>query len=238
MESRKLIFAALLGAALMLPQPLRAVDSLSVRRVPSDVLVDYLRRELGQTVYFLKDSEDVASYTIETTRDKFVRESLDILKAKGYAVTEYDGAYFISAGKSIAVAKLPSDYFTATAKKKVEEKAESDESLTATFRNKVYEIGNKSVSGKTKAYVRGYVRDVQSGEALVGVSVYDEKTGAYSVTDVNGYYRVGLPVGENVLCFSGYSMEDLKLNLILYDDGGLDVQMKEKVTSLKGAVVS
>ena len=238
MESRKFILAALLGAALMLPQPLRAVDSLSVRRVPSNVLVDYLRKELGQTVYFLKDSEDVASYTIETTRDKFVREALDILKAKGYAVTEYDGAYFISAGKSIAVAKLPSDYFTAVAEKKVEEKAETDESLTATFRNKVYEIGNKSVSGKTKAYVRGYVRDVQSGEALVGVSVYDEKTGAYSVTDVNGYYRVGLPVGENVLCFSGYSMEDLKLNLILYDDGGLDVQMKEKVISLKGAVVT
>lgn len=238
MESRKLILAALLGAALMLPQTLLAADSLSVRRVPSDVLVNYLRKELGQTVYFLKDSEDVANYTIETTRDKFVQEALDILSAKGYAVTKYDGAYFISAGKSLAVASLPSDYFTEKVKKLVEQAADTDESLTATFRNKIYEIGNKSVSGKKKAYVRGYVRDIQSGEALVGVSVYDEKTGAYSVTDAQGFYRVELPVGDNVLCFSGYSMEDLKLNLVLYDDGGLDVQMKEKVISLKGAVVT
>lgn len=237
----KLILAVLFGAALILPQSLLASDSLIVKRVSSDVVVDCLRKEMGQTVYFLKDAEDVASYTIETLRSDFTAAAFKALKEKGYSVVSYDGAYFVSSGKSLNVAALPQDYFSTgvrEVKKDGMTALHEEENLLATFRNKIYEIGDHAVPGKKKAYVRGSVRDISSGEPLVGVSVYDEKTGAYSLTDVNGLYRVELPVGENVLCFSGYSMEDLKLNLVVYNDGGLDVQMKEKVISLKGAVVS
>ena len=241
MKNKSIIYAALLLGAAALPFPLSAAaDSLCVRRVSSDVLVDCLRAELGEKVYFLKDAEDVANYTIETTRDSFREKAFAELKAKGYSVSEYDGSFFVYTGKNLSFAGIPSDYFRE--EKAVSRSSESgtadEENLTATFRNKIYEIGDRMVSGKKKAYVRGNVRDISSGEPLVGVSVYDEKTGAYSVTDVNGFYRVELPVGENVLCFSGYSMEDLKLNLVVYNDGGLDVEMKEKVISLKGAVVS
>lgn len=237
----KFILAAFFGAALILPQRLLANDSLAVKRVPSDVVVDCLRKELGHTIYFLKDAEDVASYTIETLRKDFSDAAFKALKEKGYSVVNYDGAYFITSGKSLKVASLPPEYFSSGVKEPEKDGMtvlHEEENLLATFRNKIYEIGDRAVPGKKKAYVRGSVRDISSGEPLVGVSVYDEKTGAYSLTDVNGLYRVELPVGENVLCFSGYSMEDLKLNLVVYNDGGLDVQMKEKVISLKGAVVS
>ena len=57
-------------------------------------------------------------------------------------------------------------------------------------------------------------------------------------TDAYGFYKIAMPVGAGKLNFSGYSLEDLKLDLMVYGDGSLDVVMKEKVFSLKGAVIS
>lgn len=107
-----------------------------------------------------------------------------------------------------------------------------------TFANKVYEIGVPGEAHGEKAFVRGTVRDVLTGEPLVGIAVYDGKTKAYTMTDAYGTYQVQLPLGENTLGFSGYSLEDLDLNVLVHGDGGLDVVMKEKIMSLKGAVVS
>jgi len=241
MDNRKIMKAVLVITALLLPLGLKAAgDSLNVKRVSSDVLVDVLRKELGTSIYFLKDPEDVASYTIETTKEMFLEKSLDELKSKGYYVAGYGGSYFVTSDKKLYFGGLPVDYFADNTKVKEDglSQLNAEESILATFRNKIYDIGDSETPGKTKAYVRGNVRDISTGEPLVGVSVYDEKTGAYSLTDAAGYYRIQLPVGENVLCFSGYSMEDMKLNLVVHNDGGLDVQMKEKVVSLKGAVVS
>ena len=107
-----------------------------------------------------------------------------------------------------------------------------------TFANKVYEVGRPEDAHGDRAVVHGTVRDVLSGEPLAGVVVIDGRTGAYGTTDNDGGFRVSLPLGENVLSFSGYSLEDLKLNVVVNSDGGLDVVMKERITSLKEAVVS
>ena len=107
-----------------------------------------------------------------------------------------------------------------------------------TFANKIYEIGLPENARGDRAFVNGTVRDILSGEPISGVAVFDEKSGTYAMTDNDGGFRIRLPLGDNVLGFSGYSLEDLRLNVHVNSDGGLDVVMKEKITSLKGAVVS
>ena len=107
-----------------------------------------------------------------------------------------------------------------------------------TFANKVYDIGQDENARGDRAYVSGAVRDVLSGQPLIGVAVFDDSGKAYAMTDNDGIYHIQLPVGEHALHFSGYSLEDLNLSVNVHSDGGLDVVMKEKVTSLKGAVVS
>lgn len=234
---KKLIFPALL--CLMLCCPAVAQETIEVKSVSSDSLVNYLRTNLGARVYFLKDAEDKAFYSVSSPRQFFVRDAIAELKGKGYSVSEYDGAWFVSSSPVLGQTLLPSGYFDRNvASGQTSAVSDSEENVMATFQNKIYEIGTLTPGRTGKAYVRGYVRDVASGEPLVGVSVYDEKSGAYTVTDVSGFYRINLPLGECQLGFSGYSMEDVKLNLLVYSDGGMDVVMKEKVTSLKGAVVS
>lgn len=233
---------SLLPAILLLAMfcsPAKAQNVIEVKAVSSDSLVSYLRTNMGARVYFLKDEEDKAFYSVSAPRIQFVNQAMAELKGKGYVVNEYDGAWFVSTSQLLGRALLPAGYFEErTASEKAADALADAENVTATFQNKIYEIGTKTPGRTGKAYVRGYVRDMASGEPLVGVSVYNDKTGAYTVTDVSGFYRLALPIGECQLGFSGYSLEDVKLNLQVWSDGGMDVLMKEKVTSLKGAVVS
>ena len=213
---------------------------LEVRRVEADSLLNFLRKEITPRIYYLPSEMDHSSFTISVPREQFLERAIEELKAKDYIVSEYDGAWFVTRSRGL-VQDLPAGYFDLGGSGRDNGellKYIEDQNTMVTFQNKVYEIGEK-VEGRTgKAIVTGYVHDVSSGEPLTGVAVYDDRSGAYSLTDAYGFYRISLPIGEGVLNFSGYSMDDLHLNVIVYGEGGLDVVMKEKVTSLKGAVVS
>ena len=237
MSKLRILTAAFL---LLFSAPAFCQDILEVKRVEADSLVRFLRSRVGVKAYLVGADADHSSFSVSAPREDFARQAAQALESKGYKVSSYDGALFVS--KSVAVTdELPAGYFDrgATSVSDALLKQMTDNSAMVTFQNKVYEIGEPQ-EGRTsgKAMVSGHIRDVSSGEPLAGVAVYDDKTGAYSLSDAAGFYRVSLPLGEGVLNFSGYSMEDLHLNVIVYGDGGLDVVMKEKVTSLKGAVVS
>jgi len=82
------------------------------------------------------------------------------------------------------------------------------------------------------------VRDKHTSEPLAGIAVFDEKSQAFALTDNYGFWRMQVPVGDNYLNFSGHPMEDARLEVKVYGDGGLDLEMSEKVISLKAATIS
>jgi len=203
-------------------------------RVPADSLVKIITRESGFKVYFLKDRNDDNLYQASDSES-----ALAALKEKGYIVSRYDGSLFIMKGKSLSPV-LPVGYFDQHSGNDNAELLQyiNDRNAVAEFQNKVYDIGDRNHQRSGKVYLTGHVRNVQTGEPLIGVSVSDPETGAYSVTDADGVYSIQLPVGERKLDFSGYSLDDMHLNLKVWSEGSLDIVMKEKVISLKGAVVS
>ena len=217
---------------------LRAQDILEVKRASLDELVAYLRSEMNQNVYYIKDAQEQSTFSVKAPRTEFFAEVEKALKEKGYSVSAYDGGIYILHSKTFS-RNLPTGYFDR--ERGVDNSALQQylaaQNMVVTYQNKVYEIGEKEAGRTGKVYVSGHVRDISSGEPLVGVSVYDDSK-AYAATDNAGFYRILLPVGDNTLNFSGYSMEDMHLSLKVYDDGSLDVTMKEKVTALKEAVVS
>ena len=110
--------------------------------------------------------------------------------------------------------------------------------LTATYRNKIYEIGQEGTSTGGKAWVSGTVFEAESGLPLPGVVIYDDNTSTYVRSDARGRYRINLPLGENLLNYNAESKEDLTLKLDVRGDGDLDVVMTEKILLLKGSIVS
>ena len=224
---------------LLVSASLAAQEPLEVKRVSLDSLVSFLNREFPQDFYSVRYTEEQATFSVRAPREEFLKEAFEALRLKGYRVSSYGNARFILHGKTVFT-ELPGGYFDdqSAADDGSLDQYLSEQSAIATFQNKVYEIGDPGAKTSGSAFLSGHVRDVSSGEPLSGVSVYDEKSGIYTVTDADGFYRVAIPVGDSRLSLSGYSLEDLHLTLKIWDDGSLDVVMKEKVTALTGSVVS
>lgn len=229
--------AALVAAFVLGMADLRAQTVVELKMVPTDSLVNFLTHNYGRTIYYAYDADDKTVLTVKSDEKSFFDAAMKEIRSKGYSVSVYDDKVFVLRGQALATA-LPEGYFS-------QKSAEDDIGLlyvdehntVAAFQNMVYEIGdklNRRESGS--GYVKGHVRSSKSGEALIGVAVVGGKS--FAMTDDSGYYCVKLPVGENKLNFSGYSLDELELKLLVYGDGDLDVMMNETVISLKAAVVS
>ena len=116
----------------------------------------------------------------------------------------------------------------------LEEKA----SELSNLENKLFIIGdpqNRS-SGNT-ATLSGYVKDIKSGEGLVGASVFKPEPLVGTNTDPFGYFVLNLPKGEHTLVFKSVGMKDTRRRVMIYGDGRLDVEMIEDIISLNEVVV-
>ncbi|HVM87432.1 MAG TPA: TonB-dependent receptor [Puia sp.] len=117
---------------------------------------------------------------------------------------------------------------------------EGDENkLNTSLENKLYIIGIRTNNiAKGNAAIAGYVRDIKTGEPLIGAAVYVDNPRIGSVTDQFGYYSLTLPKGRHVIMISSVGMRDTKRQVILYSDGKLNVEMQDYVQSLKSVIVS
>ena len=100
--------------------------------------------------------------------------------------------------------------------------------------NQTYSIGNpqKRNQGK-RAAVKGYLRDIKTGEALAGVSVFSIEEQAGTLTDDFGYYVLTLPKGLQEIQFRYLGKKDTYRKVQLNADGRLDVEMEDNIVSLK-----
>jgi CarboxypepD_reg-like domain/TonB-dependent Receptor Plug Domain len=105
--------------------------------------------------------------------------------------------------------------------------------------NKLYEIGTRN--GKTasaRPTVAGYVRDIGTGEAIMGATIFVDTLSIIKTTDQFGYYTLTLPRGRHIIRISSAGMKDARRQLQVYSDGKLNIELEEFVASLKAVIVS
>jgi hypothetical protein len=109
----------------------------------------------------------------------------------------------------------------------------------ATTENKLYGIGIKTNNIQAgNATVSGYIRDIKSGEAVTGASIYVVNTKTGIATDQFGYFTITLPRGRHTLNVRGLGMRDTRRQIVLYSNGRLNIEMQEQVNSLKEVKIS
>ena len=213
------------------------------RNIGLDSVMVLMQRCSREKIYYQSDaSQGNLTFTVNTASATLFEDIKGDLEANGYKVLPMKGYLFVLKGVGLAQ-QLPADYFLSR-KKQADVQVEKDyiDALAgrmdvATSMNKTYQIGDKdNVSRSGKAYLSGYVRDAVTGEPVVGVSLVDQATKAYAMSDVHGFYKILLPVGKSVLDVAGFSLEDTKVHLQVYNDGALDVVVKEKVFALTGKI--
>ena len=249
------VFFAIMFLAVALMQDAMAQTPDMRRNIGLDSLMKIMQQHSPQKVYYVMDDAGKnLTFTINAASAHIAKDIQQALNDKGYRISYAEGMVFVTRGAGIKDV-LPQGYFIAGLKEKQQKKEEQgnvqgeeqDDVMymlqggqeLATSSNKVYQIGDKGSANRAgKAYVSGYVRDSRTGEPVIGVSLVDNATKAFAQSDAAGFYKILLPVGESVLDVSGYSLEDAKVHLQVYNDGALDIVVREQVYALTGVVVS
>jgi len=112
------------------------------------------------------------------------------------------------------------------------------EKLQSSIENKLFEIGIKTGGlAKGNSTLTGYIRDAKNGEVLSGVAVYIDTPSVATLTNQFGYYLLTLPRGRHTLWISGGGMKKVRRQIVVYNDGKLNVDMENEVVSLKTVIV-
>ncbi len=101
--------------------------------------------------------------------------------------------------------------------------------------NKVYIIGIKSANLQGRATVSGIIRDINSGEPIIGATISSSGSGV--VSDQLGNYSINLPKGKQELKIQSVGMKKTTRQLLLYSDGKLNVDLEVTITRLKEVVI-
>lgn len=119
----------------------------------------------------------------------------------------------------------------------VENKPTITTRLPSLDENRLFEFGNAAKgANKSTVTLAGYVRDSKTGETIIGATV-SAGTGSTVTTDQFGYYSLTLPKGQHNIVFSSSGMKDTRRQVLLNDDGKLDVELSGQVASLKAVIV-
>lgn len=154
------------------------------------------------------------------------------------------GNVFITKGREI-MPDLPGDFFGTGKDESTQRLAEAfdyseyekREKQKKLVESRLYSIGVKTGNMQGNAAVAGSVRDITTGEAVIGAAVYIEKPLIGVSTDQFGYYSISLPKGRHELRIKSIGMKSTQRQIMVYGDGKLEIELDQDVTPLKEVVI-
>ncbi len=85
--------------------------------------------------------------------------------------------------------------------------------------------------------VSGYVKDAESGEALIGATIYLQEQGKGAATNVYGFYSFTVPSGSYHIKISFVGYKDYSSIVDLKDDVRLNIELSQESDILQEVVV-
>ncbi len=77
--------------------------------------------------------------------------------------------------------------------------------------------------------INGQIRNMETGEALVGATIFVQELSRGFITDANGYFTMSIPPGSYTFRFNCLGMEELQYKMEVRSSGGLDIEMSSKL---------
>ncbi len=99
-------------------------------------------------------------------------------------------------------------------------------------------IGDSLNMSGLPAKLSGYVRDGQTGESMVGASLFVEELQQGTSTNVNGFYTLPLPSGSYHLRINSVGYEPEARNIRILSDGSLSIDMFASTARLEEIVIA
>jgi len=176
-----------------------------------------------------------------------LRKTLDLtlLPAGLYYVLEGTGEIYLSEGQAL-VSKLP-DYSGSQTELDLSGDQEVS-GLTSTEQKYIdgrkagmletISVGTRAAGeGTNVAVLHGKITDVETGDPMIGATVYFEDLAKGTATDVDGRFTIVVRPGKYTIEFKCMGMEDRLNYLEVLSGGNLDITMQRSVIALTEVVV-
>ncbi|MCK4855054.1 MAG: carboxypeptidase-like regulatory domain-containing protein, partial [Bacteroidales bacterium] len=79
------------------------------------------------------------------------------------------------------------------------------------------------------AVINGNIKDTETGEAMVGATIYVQELSRGFITDINGYFTMSIPPGSYIFRFNCLGMEELQYKMEVRSSGELDIEMTRRL---------
>jgi hypothetical protein len=200
--------------------------------------------EASYPYHFYFDQSETDSIKVDVVANNFsVQQLLDtVLKGSSFhfAVDSLNRIFITN--KLVVQTNFPSNYFspvqhvdTTLAENEEENAEETKQTLHVSIENKLLYIGKGSGAGS--ATIAGYVRDIKSGEPIIGASVYIDTPRIGVNTDQYGYFSITMPKGYHTIKILSTGMKEAKRVVMLNGDGKLNIDLEEYIANLKTVTV-
>lgn len=158
-----------------------------------------------------------------------------ILQATTFGYMRYDERSVVIMPRSIVNQVYSADYYKALEKSLTQENEPAGEAVD---QNKQITIGSiTELAPSGRAEVAGVITDRETGEPIIGATVFHPASGIGSATDVDGRYAIELPTGEQELQVQFVGYQSVTRSILVYSDGTMDVQMAETAVDLGEVVI-
>lgn len=219
--------------------------SVNFQQANIEQVVKDLESKTGYHFYYNPPQFDSLKVTVEAS-GKTLEAILNMAFEKtDFHYTIRDQFVFLTKGRQVSATLAPGFFntepSTAPATAAVTDYTEEKQAKVpeATTENKLYTIGIRTNTIKPgNSTLAGYVRNIKTGEAIIGASIYNPDNKLGTATDQFGYYSLTMPRGRITLIIKGLGMKDTRRRIVLYSDGKLNIEMQEQVTSLKEVQIS
>lgn len=102
---------------------------------------------------------------------------------------------------------------------------------------KLYSIGPRTTDLTGTATLSGTITESNSGEPVIGATVYIEKPLIGVVTNQFGHFAITLPKGRHEIMIKSIGMKTTRRQVMMYADGKLSIEIDEDITPLKEVVI-
>ncbi len=100
-------------------------------------------------------------------------------------------------------------------------------------------IGSKSNKSRRNQFViSGRILSAETGNPVIGATIFIQETEKGAATDVDGYFKLMLPKGEFTANVNSLTMQEKVLTLEVYADGSIEIMLKEELQKIDEVVVS
>jgi hypothetical protein len=242
---RNIIFALCLFIFPILASSQELKENITVdfKGVSLKTALENIETVSGYKFYFLSEWLDAQQdFVTGSFENKPVSDILDTILQKTELNFFIQGNKVILTRNSVIYDKLPDNFFAPSAR---QNQPDTDKPVLYRQENLNQEPNTVALIGKEKQQtdkklytLTGYLKNIKTGEPVSNVAIRVQKKNISAVTDGQGFYKLQLPGGPNVLETDSFTYKKLVKKVIMYNDGLLDLKVDENINSLDEVVVN